>query len=110
MFTGVFVTPEVVERVVQSYMDQNTPSIDEQRWQALSPIMSALRTDPALRWASSIDVKNAVEKALTTRYGPKDKQPASVKPTKENKSNKKVSICKEDKENGWRLTMESIAL
>lgn len=75
-------------------MDQNLSSIDEQKWQALSPIMSALRTDPALRWASSVDVKNAVEKSLTTRYGPKDKQPAPVRPAKEAKSKTKVRVLR----------------
>lgn len=72
-------------------MKDNAESIEEQRWLALSPIMSAMRTTPSLRWANPLDVKNVVEKALETQFGPKGQQPAATKAPKESKAPARVS-------------------
>ncbi|UZJ54985.1 hypothetical protein CBS101457_004305 [Exobasidium rhododendri] len=83
---GVSVSALDVQRAVSSYMKINSASIDEQRWSALSSIMVAMRSDPALRWANPLDIKNAVEKSLETLYGPKSQQAPPAKAAKDPKA------------------------
>ena len=75
---------------VQAYTDKNTSTIETQRWLALSPIMTAMRSEPALRWAAPLDIKNVVEGYLDKRFGPKGAQAPAAKPAKEPKPAAKV--------------------
>lgn len=88
--TGVSVSPQDAEMAVKSYMDKNSAMMEEQKWAALSSVMTAMRADPALRWANPLDIKNAVEKSLEASYGPKGKQAPPTKSVKEPKASTKV--------------------
>jgi glutaminyl-tRNA synthetase len=40
-------------------------------WANFSSAVSGIKNVPELRWASPLDLKNSVEKAFTTNFGPK---------------------------------------
>jgi hypothetical protein len=40
-------------------------------WANLGAVLASVKTLPELRWANPLDVKNAVEKAFTGKFGPK---------------------------------------
>ncbi|KAF8525313.1 glutaminyl-tRNA synthetase [Gautieria morchelliformis] len=67
---GVDVTPEQVYSSVSDYVESN--SSDVAGWIHLTSVLSGVKNTPALRWASTLDVKTSVERVFTERYGPKE--------------------------------------
>jgi glutaminyl-tRNA synthetase len=77
----VVVTTEQVYSSVSAYVESN--SSDIAGWIHLTSVLSGVKNTPALRWASTLDVKTAVERVFTERYGPKEaaKPKARVSPS-----------------------------
>ncbi|KAF5387730.1 hypothetical protein D9615_000557 [Tricholomella constricta] len=81
---GFSITPvELYDRVTR-YITSNAVT----GWANLGAVIGALKTTPELRWASPLDVKNAVERSFTESFGaketvkPKGKEPKKdAKPT-----------------------------
>ena len=73
---GVVVTPELCKDKVLAYLDAHNDEISSTGgWPKMSAIMTAVRADPALRWANAVDIKTAVESLLTERFGPRSAAP-----------------------------------
>lgn len=67
-YEGVTVNIEQINSVIEEYILSKSP----RGWADLGSILSGVKSLPSLRWANSLDVKNAVERILTKTYGPKD--------------------------------------
>ncbi|KAF8592448.1 glutamine-tRNA ligase [Ramaria rubella] len=67
---GIVVTSEQVYQHVVDYITADLPSAAS-GWTNLSFVLSGVKDIPALRWASSLDVKTSVERVFTERFGPK---------------------------------------
>lgn len=75
---GVVVTPEQVYQSVTDYVDSNVPAATA-GWTHLSSVISSVKSTVALRWANTLDVKTAVERVFTERYGPKELSKSKAK-------------------------------
>lgn len=72
---GVVVTPEQCRETVARHMGARSEELDAAGgWPKMSAVMADARGDPAMRWANMVDIKTAVESALTERYGPRSAQ------------------------------------
>ncbi|PWN90706.1 glutaminyl-tRNA synthetase [Acaromyces ingoldii] len=80
---GAVVTPEQARAVVDEHLEKDA-SIEG--WTSLATLMGKAKADPRLRWASSLDVKNAVEQGLEAKFGPKSKAAAPAAKAKEAKA------------------------
>jgi hypothetical protein len=76
---GFTITPEQVYEHAKSSMSAASS------WASLGAVISAAKSLPELRWASPLEVKNAVEKVFTETFGPKGTTSKAPKI--------KVSIC-----------------
>lgn len=72
---GFSITTEDLYKSVSSYITENAIA----GWSSLSSVIGNLKTTPELRWASPLELKNAVEKAFTDMFGTKE---AAAKATK----------------------------
>ncbi|THV08374.1 glutaminyl-tRNA synthetase [Dendrothele bispora CBS 962.96] len=81
---GFSITPEELFSQVTSYMSSNAVA----GWNNLGATMGGVKAIPSLRWASPLEIKNAVEKAFLDAFGPKQapqpkaKEPKGAKPAK----------------------------
>ncbi|KAF8917880.1 tRNA synthetases class I, catalytic domain-containing protein [Mucidula mucida] len=74
---GFTITPEELGEKVSSYLSTTAVA----GWNNLGAVISSIRLTPDLRWASAVDVKNAVEQIFVSKFGPKES--AKGKPKKE---------------------------
>ncbi|KAG7449026.1 glutaminyl-tRNA synthetase [Guyanagaster necrorhizus] len=65
---GYSISPEEVYDKVLAYVKDNVVA----GWSCLGSVISAIRSTPELRWATPVEVKNAVEKVFTAKFGPKE--------------------------------------
>lgn len=80
---GAVVTPEQCKSAADAYMDAHADELAAVGgWPKMSAAMTALRSEPALRWANMADLKTAVEGALTARFGERAAVAAKKKETK----------------------------
>lgn len=69
---GVVVTPEEVRDAVSALIASKRKELEEKRYQMLGQLLGALRT--SLRWASSLAVKEELDKQILAAIGPKDER------------------------------------
>ncbi|KAI0265828.1 glutamine-tRNA ligase [Gloeopeniophorella convolvens] len=81
---GFSISPEGIARTVTEYVQSAAVS----GWNNMGAAIAALRTSPELRWANPLEVKNAVEAALTARFGAKEAAKPKGKEPKEPKAAK----------------------
>ena len=67
MRAGFTITPEVLANAVSEYV--NSPTVTG--WTNMGAAITALKSTPELRWVNPLELKNAVESALTDRFGAK---------------------------------------
>lgn len=79
---GFTITPAEIAAAVSNYI--TTAAVTG--WANLGAVIGGLKTSPELRWASPLDVKNAVETAFTEKFGTKEaaKPKGKVNPYYEN--------------------------
>jgi glutaminyl-tRNA synthetase len=65
---GFSVTPDELYARVTDYVASNTVT----GWANFSTVVNGVKGTPELRWANPLELKNAVEKAFTERFGAKD--------------------------------------
>ncbi|KAH9972938.1 glutamine-tRNA ligase [Lactifluus volemus] len=65
---GFNITPEALANAVSEYV--NSPAVAG--WTSMGTTITALKSTPELRWANPLELKNAVESALTDRFGAKE--------------------------------------
>jgi len=75
---GFSITPEELYTRATSYISSNAIS----GWPSLSAVIGGLKNTPDLRWASPLDLKNAVERAFVDTFGSKDEALAKLKAEK----------------------------
>lgn len=61
---GVVVTPEQVQSIAETYVEANKDRLQAKGKPNIGTILGALRGLPELRWANSLDIKNAAEAQL----------------------------------------------
>nr|ASF90247.1 hypothetical protein SPAR05597 [Bartheletia paradoxa] len=69
---GIIVTPEFTRSAVAAYIDSNIESISRKNWAEAGPTFGKAKALPELRWASSTDIKTAVDDEFTARFGCKE--------------------------------------
>lgn len=72
---GFSITPEEIVSKASDYLSTNAAA----GWNNLGAVISSLRTTPDLRWASPVEVKNAVEKIFLQTFGPREAAKAKAK-------------------------------
>ncbi|KAK1231817.1 Glutaminyl-tRNA synthetase [Marasmius sp. AFHP31] len=88
---GYSISPEELLSQVSDYITSTSVS----GWDKLGQTISGVKSVPTLRWANPLEIKNAVENAFVTTFGPKEtskpkaKEPAS-KPAKAAKDTTKA--------------------
>ena len=75
---GFSITLEELHTRATSYIATNAIS----GWQSLSSVIGGLKNTPDLRWASPLDLKNAVESAFVGVFGSKEEALAKLKAEK----------------------------
>ncbi|KAJ3987488.1 glutamine-tRNA ligase [Lentinula detonsa] len=75
---GFSISPEQILDHVTSYIKASAVS----GWASLGLTISGVKAIPELRWASPLEVKNAVEQAFVGSFGPKQSAPAKGKEVK----------------------------
>lgn len=65
---GFTITPEAMYAHVTNFLATNAAA----SWANLSSVINGVKTTPELRWANPLELKNAVEKALTEKFGAKE--------------------------------------
>ncbi|PWN25449.1 glutaminyl-tRNA synthetase [Jaminaea rosea] len=81
---GVVVTPDQVKEEARKYVSENKADLDAKNGGArpnLSSMLAALKSIPALRWANTLDIKNAGEEQLNALW-PKQAEAAQPKKAK----------------------------
>ncbi|KAI0298878.1 glutamine-tRNA ligase [Russula brevipes] len=93
---GFSITPEALSSAVSEYVNSSAVS----GWGNMGAAITALRNMPALRWVNSLEMKNAVEAALTVRFGarseaakPKSKEPKATKAAEADASSASTSAA-----------------
>src|SRR5713226_7557545 len=64
---GFSITQEALSNTVSEYI--NSPTVSG--WAGMGAAITALKNTPGLRWVNPLEIKNAVESALTDRFGVK---------------------------------------
>lgn len=64
---GFSITNEEMYNTVTTYIQSAAVT----GWSNLSGVLGSLRSVPALRWASPLEVKNTVERVFVESFGPK---------------------------------------
>lgn len=67
---GFSITAEDLTDAVSKYLTVASDTITG--WANLGAAMAGLKTSPETRWASPLDVKSAVEKAFSEKFGAKE--------------------------------------
>lgn len=75
LLVGIELSLSDIAARVNAYITSKAPT----SWSALSGAIGDLKSTD-LRWASPLDVKNAVEKAFTDLFGSKEEAKAKVRP------------------------------
>ncbi|KIL00071.1 hypothetical protein PAXRUDRAFT_130777 [Paxillus rubicundulus Ve08.2h10] len=65
---GFTLTSEQLDASVRKYIETNAVS----GWANLGAVISGVKNNPVLRWASPLEIKNAVERLFTESFGPKE--------------------------------------
>ncbi|KAG5648904.1 hypothetical protein DXG03_000253 [Asterophora parasitica] len=79
---GFSITPTELHEKVTGYFKSNVVT----GWANLGAVLGALKSSPELRWASPLEVKNAVEKVFLETFGAKETaKPKGKEPKKEAK-------------------------
>lgn len=65
---GFTITAAQLEDHVKQYVDANNAS----NWSYLGVVIGGVKNIPSLRWANPLDIKNAVERVFTEKFGPKE--------------------------------------
>ncbi|TEB35799.1 glutaminyl-tRNA synthetase [Coprinellus micaceus] len=85
---GFSIEPAQIVAHVKTYLTSN-PSVTS--WANLGATISGVKSTAEVRWASPVEIKNAVEKVFLETFGPKQAvQPKSKEPKKEASVAKKV--------------------
>jgi len=71
VLVGFVITFEQVYTIVSEYIKSSVKDVSL-GWGNLSSVLSGVRSVPGLRWASTFDVKTAVERIFTETYGVKE--------------------------------------
>ncbi len=66
--TGFTITAEALANAVAEYV--GSPAVAG--WAGMGAAITALKNTPGLRWVNPLELKNAVESALTERFGAKE--------------------------------------
>ena len=66
--TGFTITAEALANAVAEYV--GSPAVSG--WAGMGAAITALKNTSALRWVNPLELKNAVESALTNRFGAKE--------------------------------------
>ncbi|KAJ3533910.1 hypothetical protein NMY22_g7141 [Coprinellus aureogranulatus] len=86
---GFSIEPAQIVEHVKSYLLSNA-SITS--WANLGATISGVKSLPEVRWASPVEIKNAVEKVFSESFGPKESsKPKGKEPKKEAASTKQVA-------------------
>ncbi|KAK7695754.1 hypothetical protein QCA50_000391 [Cerrena zonata] len=89
---GFTITPSEIAAQVSNYLTSAAVT----GWANLGVVIGGLKTSPELRWASPLDVKNAVEAAFTEKFGAKEAaKPKGKEPKKETAKASKPSAASE---------------
>jgi glutaminyl-tRNA synthetase len=87
---GFSTTPEELDARVRAYLDSPTNADQVNAgWSAISRVTGTMRQSDSLRWVAPLDLKSAVEKAYTERFGTKEE--ATKKAKAQAEQAKKVS-------------------
>lgn len=87
---GFSITPEELDARVRAYLDSPTNADQVNAgWSAISRVTGTMRQSDSLRWVAPLDLKSAVEKAYTERFGTKEE--ATKKAKAQAEQAKKVS-------------------
>ncbi|PPR04044.1 hypothetical protein CVT24_010619 [Panaeolus cyanescens] len=81
---GFSITPEQLTATVKAYVENNNVA----GWANLGPVISGTKATPELRWASPLEVKNAVEAVFLEKFGPKEAAKPKAKEPKAAKAEK----------------------
>ncbi|KAI0306840.1 glutamine-tRNA ligase [Multifurca ochricompacta] len=79
---GFSITPEALANAVSEYVT----SFAVTGWANMGAVITALKSTPELRWVNPLELKNAVESALTDRFGAKEAAKPKGKEPKESKT------------------------
>ncbi|KAL0097960.1 tRNA synthetases class I, catalytic domain-containing protein [Phycomyces blakesleeanus] len=85
---GIIVTPNDIQKAVQTYLDANKETILKDRYKTLGPTLANVRKISALRWADGGKVKQAIDEGYLALIGPKDERDVPQKKKKEPKAAK----------------------
>jgi hypothetical protein len=86
-YLGVNLSNEEIEALVESHFNDQSPD----SWAAIMGFISSAKGTPGLRWASPLEVKLAVEKLFTAKFGAKEAGGAKSK-TKVRRAEQSESI------------------
>jgi glutaminyl-tRNA synthetase len=89
--SGFTITPEELRTKIANFISSQS---FEPSWDKFSALITGTRNDSELRWANTLEVKNAVEAALTEKLGPK---PAAAPKGKAKEPKTPATTSKESK-------------
>ncbi|KDQ20591.1 hypothetical protein BOTBODRAFT_40718 [Botryobasidium botryosum FD-172 SS1] len=75
---GVNLSPEEVYALVSDYVS----SASVEGWSALSSVLGNIKSTNPLRWASTLEIKNSVERVFNETWGPKEASKPKAKESK----------------------------
>lgn len=87
-YPGFTITPEELRTKVNDFLSAQGANAT---WDKYSALIAGVRTDPELRWANTLEVKNVVEAILTKKFGPKPAAAPKGKAAKEPKASASTS-------------------
>lgn len=67
---GVFVSPEQVQHIVQTFIVENKEQLEANGKPNIGLLLSKVRGLPELRWAAPLDIKNAADASLRQTWPP----------------------------------------
>ncbi|KAF8842731.1 glutaminyl-tRNA synthetase [Paxillus ammoniavirescens] len=77
---GFTITSEQLDASVRKYIETNAIS----GWANLGAVISGVKNNPSLRWASPLEIKNAIERVFAEAFGAKEVgKPKAKEPRKE---------------------------
>ncbi|KAI9208216.1 tRNA synthetases class I, catalytic domain-containing protein [Polychytrium aggregatum] len=71
---GIVVTQQEIVETVTKFIEERREELEQKRYQMLGSLISGLRQTPELRWASSVAVKEEIDKQVLQILGPKDER------------------------------------
>ncbi|KDN48497.1 putative glutamine-tRNA ligase [Tilletiaria anomala UBC 951] len=95
---GVVISRDQIKEHVDSYISANKESIDAALgWGKHQLIMASLRSEPALRWANALDIKNETDSTLETHYGDRNAAMAKLRTAEKEAKDKAKTAGKDAK-------------